>query len=77
MFFIFQDKPKEEKKDTFLEKLAAQVIKNLQVKITNIHIRYEDDVSTRSLLCIWGYVVSLNRYPNYVTQICGVVLDHK
>ncbi|XP_075064457.1 intermembrane lipid transfer protein VPS13C isoform X2 [Mixophyes fleayi] len=40
-----KDKPKEEKKDTFLEKLAAQVIKNLQVKITNIHIRYEDEIT--------------------------------
>uniref|UniRef100_A0A8C1V8U3 Vacuolar protein sorting 13 homolog C n=1 Tax=Cyprinus carpio TaxID=7962 RepID=A0A8C1V8U3_CYPCA len=38
-------KPQEEKKDTFAEKLATQVIKNLQVKITSIHIRYEDDVS--------------------------------
>ncbi|KAM3927460.1 intermembrane lipid transfer protein VPS13C isoform 2-T2 [Leptodactylus fuscus] len=43
-----KDKPKEEKKDTFLEKLAAQVIKNLQVKITNIHIRYEDDITDSS-----------------------------
>ncbi|KAM4675969.1 intermembrane lipid transfer protein VPS13C [Discoglossus pictus] len=40
-----KDKPKEDKKDTFLEKLATQVIKNLQVKITNIHIRYEDDIT--------------------------------
>uniref|UniRef100_A0A673N380 Vacuolar protein sorting-associated protein 13C-like n=1 Tax=Sinocyclocheilus rhinocerous TaxID=307959 RepID=A0A673N380_9TELE len=39
------EKPQEEKKDTFAEKLATQVIKNLQVKITSIHIRYEDDVS--------------------------------
>ncbi|XP_065123827.1 intermembrane lipid transfer protein VPS13C isoform X1 [Paramisgurnus dabryanus] len=39
------EKPHEEKKDTFTEKLATQVIKNLQVKITSIHIRYEDDVS--------------------------------
>uniref|UniRef100_A0A8C3VCX4 Vacuolar protein sorting 13 homolog C n=1 Tax=Catharus ustulatus TaxID=91951 RepID=A0A8C3VCX4_CATUS len=38
-------KPKEEKKDTFLEKLATQVIKNVQVKITGIHVKYEDDVS--------------------------------
>ncbi|XP_044135757.1 vacuolar protein sorting-associated protein 13C isoform X2 [Bufo gargarizans] len=44
-----KDKPKEEKKDTFLEKLAAQVIKNLQVKITNIHIRYEDDITDVSI----------------------------
>uniref|UniRef100_A0A8C0IQX2 Chorein N-terminal domain-containing protein n=1 Tax=Chelonoidis abingdonii TaxID=106734 RepID=A0A8C0IQX2_CHEAB len=40
-----KDKPKAEKKDTFLEKLATQVIKNVQVKITGIHVRYEDDVS--------------------------------
>lgn len=48
IFFI--DKPKEAKKDTFLEKLATQVIKNVQVKITDIHIKYEDDVSNFCLL---------------------------
>uniref|UniRef100_A0A8D0KYS1 Vacuolar protein sorting 13 homolog A n=1 Tax=Strix occidentalis caurina TaxID=311401 RepID=A0A8D0KYS1_STROC len=40
----------EEKQDTFVEKLVTQVIKNLQVKISNIHIRYEDDVSTFVLI---------------------------
>ncbi|XP_036860152.2 intermembrane lipid transfer protein VPS13C isoform X2 [Manis javanica] len=40
-----KDKLKEGKKDTFLEKLATQVIKNVQVKITDIHIKYEDDVT--------------------------------
>ncbi|KFO96709.1 Vacuolar protein sorting-associated protein 13C, partial [Calypte anna] len=40
-----KDRPKEEKKDTFLEKLATQVIKNVQVKITGIHVRYEDDIT--------------------------------
>uniref|UniRef100_A0A8C0HTI9 Vacuolar protein sorting 13 homolog C n=1 Tax=Balaenoptera musculus TaxID=9771 RepID=A0A8C0HTI9_BALMU len=40
-----KDKPKEAKKDTLLEKLATQVIKNVQVKITDIHIKYEDDVT--------------------------------
>uniref|UniRef100_A0A803T771 Vacuolar protein sorting 13 homolog C n=1 Tax=Anolis carolinensis TaxID=28377 RepID=A0A803T771_ANOCA len=40
-----KDKPKEEKKDTFLEKLATQVIKNVQVKITSIHVKYEDDIT--------------------------------
>ncbi|XP_037550881.1 vacuolar protein sorting-associated protein 13C [Nematolebias whitei] len=39
------DKPQEEKKDTFVEKLATQVIKNLQVKISSIHLRYEDDLT--------------------------------
>uniref|UniRef100_A0A452J4F7 Chorein N-terminal domain-containing protein n=1 Tax=Gopherus agassizii TaxID=38772 RepID=A0A452J4F7_9SAUR len=43
-----QDKGKEEKQDTFVEKLVTQVIKNLQVKISNIHVRYEDDVSNYS-----------------------------
>ncbi|KAG8507019.1 Vacuolar protein sorting-associated protein 13C, partial [Galemys pyrenaicus] len=42
---IKPDKPKEAKKDTFLEKLATQVIKNVQVKVTDIHIKYEDDVT--------------------------------
>ncbi|XP_041649214.1 vacuolar protein sorting-associated protein 13C isoform X2 [Cheilinus undulatus] len=40
-----REKPQEEKKDSFFEKLAAQVIKNLQIKISSIHLRYEDDLS--------------------------------
>lgn len=43
---LFAEKRQEEKKDTFMEKLATQVIKNLQVKISGIHLRYEDDVSS-------------------------------
>uniref|UniRef100_A0A669QMQ5 Vacuolar protein sorting 13 homolog A n=1 Tax=Phasianus colchicus TaxID=9054 RepID=A0A669QMQ5_PHACC len=43
-----QDKVKEEKQDTFVEKLVTQVIKNLQVKISNIHVRYEDDITNRN-----------------------------
>ncbi|XP_064645587.1 intermembrane lipid transfer protein VPS13C-like isoform X5 [Lineus longissimus] len=34
-----ENKPKE---DTFAEKLATQIIKNLQVRVSNIHVRYED-----------------------------------
>lgn len=37
------DKPKEDK--TFAEKLSAQIINNVQIKISDIHIRYEDNVS--------------------------------
>uniref|UniRef100_A0A8D3D9W2 Vacuolar protein sorting 13 homolog A n=1 Tax=Scophthalmus maximus TaxID=52904 RepID=A0A8D3D9W2_SCOMX len=40
-----QENPNLEKQDTFVEKLVTQVIKNVQVKISNIHVRYEDDVS--------------------------------
>ncbi|XP_047187417.1 vacuolar protein sorting-associated protein 13C isoform X3 [Scophthalmus maximus] len=39
------ERPQDEKKDSFVEKLATQVIKNLQVKINSIHLRYEDDLS--------------------------------
>ncbi|XP_055434341.1 intermembrane lipid transfer protein VPS13A isoform X3 [Bubalus kerabau] len=42
-----QEKQHVEKQDTFTEKLITQIIKNLQVKISNIHIRYEDDVTNR------------------------------
>ncbi|KAI4872968.1 hypothetical protein NFI96_023652 [Prochilodus magdalenae] len=52
------EKPQEEKKDTFAEKLATQVIKNLQVKITSIHIRYEDDVSDPSRPLSMGVTLS-------------------
>ena len=40
--YVLADKPKEKKKDSFAEKFATQVIKNLQIEIRNIHVRYED-----------------------------------
>lgn len=40
---IYSDQPKAD--DTFVEKLTAQIIKNVQLKISNIHIRYEDRVT--------------------------------
>uniref|UniRef100_A0A8D3C607 Vacuolar protein sorting 13 homolog A n=1 Tax=Scophthalmus maximus TaxID=52904 RepID=A0A8D3C607_SCOMX len=43
-----QENPNLEKQDTFVEKLVTQVIKNVQVKISNIHVRYEDDVSIQA-----------------------------
>ncbi|XP_072243961.1 intermembrane lipid transfer protein VPS13A isoform X2 [Leuresthes tenuis] len=52
-----QENPKLEKQDTFVEKLVTQVIKNLQVKISNIHIRYEDDVTNPH--CPLSFGVSL------------------
>lgn len=36
---------KAETSDTFVEKLATQIIKNIQIKIQDIHIRYEDSVT--------------------------------
>lgn len=60
--FLYSENPKAEKQDTFVEKLVTQVIKNLQVKISNIHVRYEDDVSTFDIyfLCrssAWSFYI--------------------
>lgn len=52
-----QEDPKLEKQDTFVEKLVTQVIKNVQVKISNIHVRYEDDVTNPN--CPLSFGVSL------------------
>uniref|UniRef100_A0A669DB61 Vacuolar protein sorting 13 homolog A n=1 Tax=Oreochromis niloticus TaxID=8128 RepID=A0A669DB61_ORENI len=52
-----QENPKLEKQDTFVEKLVTQVIKNLQVKISNIHVRYEDHVTNPN--CPLSFGVSL------------------
>nr|XP_012773474.2 vacuolar protein sorting-associated protein 13A isoform X2 [Maylandia zebra] len=52
-----QENPKLEKQDTFTEKLVTQVIKNLQVKISNIHVRYEDHVTNPN--CPLSFGVSL------------------
>jgi vacuolar protein sorting-associated protein 13A/C len=39
-----KDKPKADK--TFAEKLTTQIINNVQIKINDIHIRYEDNTTT-------------------------------
>uniref|UniRef100_A0A2K6GA73 Vacuolar protein sorting 13 homolog A n=1 Tax=Propithecus coquereli TaxID=379532 RepID=A0A2K6GA73_PROCO len=44
---VDQEQDRQEKQDTFAEKLVTQIIKNLQVKISSIHIRYEDDITNR------------------------------
>ncbi|MGH0117440.1 UNVERIFIED_CONTAM: hypothetical protein FKN15_034627 [Acipenser sinensis] len=60
-----RENPKDEKKDSFQEKLLTQVIKNLQVKITNIHIRYEDDDSFMRLFT----------YPPLLWAHCSRICD--
>ncbi|KAE8617181.1 hypothetical protein XENTR_v10009002 [Xenopus tropicalis] len=52
------DIPKDAKKDTFMEKLLTQVIKNLQIKITDIHIRYEDDITDAKVPVSLGVTLS-------------------
>lgn len=41
-----------------MEKLTAQVIKNVQLKISNIHIRYEDKVTNAGSPFAWGITLS-------------------
>ncbi|XP_062985430.1 intermembrane lipid transfer protein VPS13A isoform X2 [Elgaria multicarinata webbii] len=45
---------KQEKQDTFVEKLVTQVIRNLQLKISNIHVRYEDDITNKDIPLSFG-----------------------
>uniref|UniRef100_A0A671VJ44 Vacuolar protein sorting 13 homolog A n=1 Tax=Sparus aurata TaxID=8175 RepID=A0A671VJ44_SPAAU len=60
-----QENPNLEKQDTFVEKLVTQVIKNVQVKISNIHVRYEDDVTNPN--CPLSFGVSLKNLSLQVT----------
>ena len=39
------DVAKDPAQDSFVEKLVANVIKNLEVTVTNIHVRFEDTVT--------------------------------
>ena len=45
MMLNFSDVAKDAEKDSFAEKLFTNVIKNLELTISNIHIRYEDKVT--------------------------------
>lgn len=38
-------KSQADKQDTFTERIQLQVIRNLELQIKNIHVRYEDDFS--------------------------------
>lgn len=47
MFSLFVE-PADAAADSFTEKMVAQIIKNLQIKIRSIHIRYEDKYTNRN-----------------------------
>uniref|UniRef100_A0A674A5E2 Vacuolar protein sorting 13 homolog A n=1 Tax=Salmo trutta TaxID=8032 RepID=A0A674A5E2_SALTR len=70
-----QENPALEKQDTFVEKLVTQVIKNLQVKISNIHIRYEDDVSILPSVLQW-YYTSTTVLELCILLLCCITLDN-
>ncbi|XP_028969113.1 vacuolar protein sorting-associated protein 13 [Galendromus occidentalis] len=49
---------KPEKEDTLVEKIVAQVVKNVQVKIANIHCRYEDSFTDPARPFSFGFTLS-------------------
>lgn len=63
-YFHIPDKPKEDK--TFAEKLSAQIINNVQIKISDIHIRYEDNVSCSTPFAIG---VTLSNFSVHTTDV--------
>lgn len=64
-FFKFPstDKPKEDK--TFAEKLSTQIINNVQIKISDIHIRYEDNVSCANP---FAFGITLSNFSVHTTD---------
>lgn len=51
-----KDKPKVD--DTFVEKLTTQIIKNVQIRMKDIHIRYEDKVTHKTKPFSFGITLS-------------------
>ncbi|KMY92020.1 vacuolar protein sorting-associated protein 13 [Drosophila simulans] len=49
----------------FAEKLTAQIVNNLQVQITNVHLRYEDTTTTGSP---FSFGISLHELELYTTD---------
>ncbi|XP_074052805.1 intermembrane lipid transfer protein VPS13A isoform X2 [Macrotis lagotis] len=61
-----KENPPQEKQDSFSEKLIAQIIKNLQLKISNIHVRVEDDTTNRKNPLSFG--ISLQNFSMETTD---------
>lgn len=62
--YVIVDGPKVD--DTFVEKLAAQIIKNVQIFIQEIHIRYEDRITKPE--CPFSVGMSLHTLKVYTTN---------
>ncbi|XP_030388188.1 vacuolar protein sorting-associated protein 13 [Scaptodrosophila lebanonensis] len=58
-----KDQPKADA--GFAEKLTAQIVNNLQVKIANVHVRYEDTTTTGSP---FSFGISLHELELYTTD---------
>uniref|UniRef100_A0A670YV26 Vacuolar protein sorting 13 homolog A n=1 Tax=Pseudonaja textilis TaxID=8673 RepID=A0A670YV26_PSETE len=64
----------KEKQDTFIEKLITQVIRNLQLKISNIHIRYEDDITNKEIPLSFG--ISLENFSLQVLSLLKFLIKN-
>jgi len=63
---------------TFLEKFITQIIKNVQVKITDIHIRYEDEVTKPErpfsmgitlIICLYTQQIKTGKHVLYTMRL--------
>ncbi|CAH8604886.1 unnamed protein product [Dicrocoelium dendriticum] len=59
-------KEDDKKEDTFGEKLASQIIKNLQIEINNVHIRYEDSYSIPGRVFSLGVTLHFLVFKTYI-----------
>lgn len=59
-----KDKPKPDQ--SFTEKLTAQIVNNLQMKIANVHIRYEDTTTTGKP---FAFGITLSELELYTTDV--------
>jgi len=57
---------KDAEKDSFAEKLFINVVKNLELTVSNIHIRYEDRVTNPA--CPFSFGVTLHELS---CRVCG------
>ncbi|CAG7785731.1 unnamed protein product [Allacma fusca] len=75
--------PSKAEDDNFMDKLTAQIIKNVQIKIESIHIRYEDITSNPSSPFCFGVLLKslavVTTNPEWKSQIIteAVHIVHK
>ncbi|VDP82114.1 unnamed protein product [Echinostoma caproni] len=68
--------PYHPKSDSFGEKLAAQIVKNLQIDIRNVHIRYEDNCSIPGQIFSLG-ITLIRKIQKLVSVIVSSCTIHK
>lgn len=67
LFFLLEQNIQTD--DTFTEKLVAQVIKNLQIRIKRVHLRYEDKFSNRGRPFATGVTLDSLNFQVFLNSI--------